>query len=402
MTYSYGDWQRILDGASLPAVVVDLDAFDRNLDRQIRVAEGLPLRLASKSVRVPSLLRRALDHGGSRLKGLLCYAAAEAEDLVDDGFDDLVIAYPIFREGDVQRVCGLVRRGLTVRIVADEADSVTQLARIAAREGVKLPVLICVDMSLRLLGDRVHVGVRRSPVATPQSVVALARQIADSPSLIFSGLLAYEAQVAGLPDQLPRQPVMNLIKSSVRRWSIHAVSELRRAMVQALDDAGLHPALVNGGGTGSLDSTTVESGVTEVSAGSGLYKPHLFDGYRNPHMRELEPSCFFALEVTRRPGPHLVTCLGGGYVASGPPGVDRLPRPWLPLGAALLPAEMTGEVQTPLTLPEGTRLSLGDPVLFRHAKAGELMERFVEVTLVSDGRIVGHEPTYRGLGRSYF
>ena len=164
----YDGWRRVLDGAQLPAVVVDIDAFDRNLDRQAELAaqHGLPLRLATKSVRVPALLRRALERGGTRTRGLLCYAAAEAEDLVDDGFDDLLIAYPIFREADVLRVCGLVRRGITVRVVADDADAVAQLGRVAAREGVRLHTLICVDMSLHLLGGRVHVGVRRSPVAT--------------------------------------------------------------------------------------------------------------------------------------------------------------------------------------------------------------------------------------------
>ena len=92
----------------------------------------------------------------------------------------------------------------------------------------------------------------------------------------------------------------------------------------------------------------------------------------------------------------------GGYVASGAPGVEKVPRPHLPPGLELLGMEMCGEVQTPLRVPPGTRLELGDPVIFRHAKGGELCERFDSVALFAGGRIVDRVPTYRGQGRSFF
>src|SRR5690606_12525238 len=183
--------------------------------------------------------------------------------------------------------------------------------------------------------------------------------------------------------------------------SVWELSRRRRAMVAALDRAGLRPSLVNGGGSGSLDTTTPESGVTEVTAGSAFLKPHLFDYYKNPHMKALEPACFFAVEVTRRPAPRMVTCLGGGYVASGAPGRDKVPLPWLPRGIELVDAEMCGEVQTPLELPPGVELALGDPVIFRHAKGGELADRFNEILLVAGGAIVGRVKTYRGEGRCF-
>jgi D-serine deaminase-like pyridoxal phosphate-dependent protein len=118
-------------------------------------------------------------------------------------------------------------------------------------------------------------------------------------------------------------------------------------------------------------------------------------------MARLEPAAFFALEVTRRPTARMVTCLGGGYVASGPPGWDKIPRPWLPAGLVLGADEACGEVQTPLSIPAGLQLSLGDPVIFRHAKGGELMERFHEVLLLQQGRIVDRVPTYRGDGQCF-
>jgi D-serine deaminase-like pyridoxal phosphate-dependent protein len=94
----------------------------------------------------------------------------------------------------------------------------------------------------------------------------------------------------------------------------------------------------------------------------------------------------------------MVTCLLGGYVASGEPGPDRLP---LPLVGKLLPMEGAGEVQTPVVLPDGVEVPLGAPLLFRPAKSGELAERFNEYLLWRGDRIVDRAPTYRGLGRAF-
>jgi D-serine deaminase-like pyridoxal phosphate-dependent protein len=216
------------------------------------------------------------------------------------------------------------------------------------------------------------------------------------------GLLCYEAQIAGMGDASPFDPWMNPVKAAIRRVSVREVRSRRGEIVVALRRDGFELPLVNGGGTGSLLSTTEEGGVTEVTAGSGFYKPHLFDYYKDAHVNALEPACFFALEITRKPSPEMVTCLGGGYVASGEAGPDKVPVPWLPRGLTLQPHEMCGEVQTPLTVPPGVELGLGDPVIFRHAKAGELMERFEEVLLVSGDRVVERARTYRGDGQCFF
>jgi len=400
VTLTYEEARRALDGERLPAAVVDLDAFDRNLARTVEglAGRGTPLRVATKSVRVTALLKRLLARGGAALQGLMCFDAHEAAHLAAAGLDDLLVAYPVFRAADV--LARLAARGVTVRAAVDSPEGVARLADAAARAGTRLRALICVDMSWRLLGGRVHIGVRRSPLHDPADVVALARRIADSPSLSFDGLVCYEAQVAGLGDDSPfAGAAKNLAFAAVKRASMRELGARRVAIVRALTEAGLPPAIVNGGGTGSLDATTPTTGVTEVTAGSGFYKPHLFDYYRAPHMRALEPSLYLAVEVTRRPGPDLVTCAGGGVIASGAAGVDRLPRPWLPSGLSLLPAEGAGEVQTPLQFSSSTPpLAIGDPVLLRPAKAGEPLERFAEVLLVSGVRVVERAPTYRGEG----
>ncbi|HXN37075.1 MAG TPA: amino acid deaminase/aldolase, partial [Solirubrobacteraceae bacterium] len=152
------------------------------------------------------------------------------------------------------------------------------------------------------------------------------------------------------------------------------------------------------GGTGSLERTAGEPAVTEVSAGSGLYGPTLFDAYRAFAPR---PAAMFALPVVRRPGRRVATALGGGYLASGPADAACLPRPHLPAGLRLDRLEGAGEVQTPLLGAAAERLEIGDRVYMRHAKAGELCERFASLYLIEGDRIVDQAPTYRGEGQCF-
>jgi D-serine deaminase-like pyridoxal phosphate-dependent protein len=392
---NWAEARAALAGERLPAAFVDLDALDRNLERQTAMLapRATPLRIATKSVRAVGILRRLVERGGAAVRGLMCFSAAEAEFLAAQGFDDFLIAYPVWRDADVAAVARLTAAGKTVSVAADAVETIDRLAAADAR----IKVVLCLDMAWTPLG--LYFGVRRSPLRSVDDVRQLARHAATRAQ--FHGLLAYEAQVAGLGDDSPHQSWQNGIKALIRHRSAADVARRRSAIVRALTDDGLAPKLVNGGGTGSLDTTTPSSGVTEVTAGSGFYKPHLFDYYRSAHMRALEPACFFAVEVTRRPRADLVTCLGGGYVASGPPAPDRAPVPWLPEGLRLLPMEMAGEVQTPLRVPDGVQLELGDPVVMRHAKAGELLERFNELLLVRGGAIVDRVPTYRGQGQCF-
>ncbi|HVY46512.1 MAG TPA: hypothetical protein VHB21_11565, partial [Minicystis sp.] len=167
------------------------------------------------------------------------------------------------------------------------------------------------------------------------------------------------------------------------------------AIARALEAAGLHAALFDGGGSGSLAWSAADPALTEVAVGSAFLGTHLFDGYLD---LGAEPALAFALAVARRPAPAFVTCLGGGFVASGPAGPDRLPRPWLPEGLALTPLEGAGEVQTPLLVPRGVDVPLGAPVFFRPAKSGELAEHFAAYLLVRGDRVEARAPTYRGLG----
>lgn len=392
----YGHYRRALAGVHLPAAFVDLDRLRANLATLVQRAGPLPIRLVTKSIRSVGITRRLLATE-PRLQGLLCYAADEAAWLASEGFDDLVVAYPTTEPQALRAVAAQLRAGRRITLMVDSAAPLDALAAQAQAAGVVLPLAIDLDMSSDFPGLRF--GVYRSPVDGPAAALALAAEIARRPALRLDGLMGYESQIAGLMDRVPGQALKNAVIALLKRRSVREVNARRRDTVAALRAAGHGLRFVNGGGTGSFESTRADASVTELAAGSGLYAPTLFDHYAT--FRAL-PAAGFALPVTRVPRPGIVTCAGGGYVASGPAGADRLPQPWLPPGCTLIGTEGAGEVQTPVRHPPGVALGLGDPLLFRHAKAGELCERFNELLLIEGGRVVDVVTTYRGDGKSFF
>lgn len=393
----YDRYARALAGEPLPSAFVDLDAFEANIDQLVAPlrAAGKALRIATKSLRCPDLVDRVLERVGDLAIGLMTYTAAETAMLATRGYRDLLLAYPTLLERDLDAIAA-ANRSATAAIVADCIAHVDAISRAARRANVEVPVVIDIDMSYRPLERGPHLGVRRSPLRTPEAVCALAEAIRERPGLRFAGLLAYEAQIAGLGDAVPSARAANAVKRAIKARSAPHVRALRSACVAALRACGLAPAIVNGGGTGSAAWSAQDDTLTEVTIGSGFIASGLFTEYRD---LALVPAAGFALQVTREPAPGIYTCLGGGYVASGAAGRDRLPRPWLPAGIELLGTEGAGEVQTPIR--SKTPLVLGSPVLFRHAKAGELAEHFDEYLLVRGDQIVGRTKTYRGLGHSF-
>jgi D-serine deaminase-like pyridoxal phosphate-dependent protein len=179
----------------------------------------------------------------------------------------------------------------------------------------------------------------------------------------------------------------------MKKTSRPAVIARRAAVVTALENEGFHCEIVNGGGSGSFRDTLKEACVTEIAAGSGLFKPHSFDPFKN--LEDFWPAMFMVLRVVRRPRPGIVTVFSGGFVSSG----DRLPpKIMLPIGCSTRKFEGFGEAQTPIILKRGTELKIGDVIVCRLAKGGEPLERFTEVLVVSGGEIVARYPTYRGAG----
>jgi D-serine deaminase-like pyridoxal phosphate-dependent protein len=372
-------------GLEPPFAVVDLDAFDANAADLLARARGKPVRLASKSVRCRALIDRAL---GAGLTGILAFTLPEALWLAED-HDDIVVAYPTVDRAALRELAtGPARERVTVMV-----DCVEHLDVIATAAGPGDVVRVCIEVDAGWwpLGGRVRIGAKRSPLRTPEQAAALAREIAARPQLELDGLMMYEAQIAGVGDRPPGHPLLGPVLRAMQRASARELAERRAAVVAALPPL----RFVNGGGTGSVGGTAAEASVTEVAAGSGLLAPTLFDAYTSFSLR---PAAFFALPVVRRLSHGVATVLGGGYPASGPAGRDRLPRPTFPPGLRLDRQEGAGEVQTPL---HGAGLRIGDRVWFRHAKAGELCERFDALHLVQGDRVVATVPTYRGEGRTF-
>lgn len=388
MPRDYAFYARALEGRRLPLAFVDLDLLGENAAALVRRAGGLPVRLATKSVRCVALLRRVLD-GYPGFRGLMCFSAEEAVRLRERGFSDLLMGYPVV---DAEALAELCRPPAPVTLMVDSTEHVALAVRAARRQGTRVPLCLDVDLSVDLPGLRF--GVHRSPLRAPEDALAVAKHIASEGDAAFlAGVMGYEAQLAGVPDAAPHAGAKNLAIRALKWGSVGRVHARRQAVVAALKGAGFPVRFVNGGGTGSLESTREDASVTELTAGSGLYSPALFDGYQGFHH---QPAAAFAIPVTRRPGPGLFTLQGGGYVASGSAGADKQPVPYLPEGAKLLPLEGAGEVQTPIAYAGPVPLPLGAPVFFRHAKAGELCEHFRTLLLISGGRVVDEVPTYRG------
>ena len=380
-----------------PLGVLDLDALDANADDLVRRAAGRPIRVASKSVRSRAVLRRVLARPG--FAGVLGYSLAEALWLAggeDPVSTDVVVGYPTVDRRALRRLAADEQAAARVTLMVDSVEQLDVLDAVAP-PGTRPTVRVCLDLDASWRLGPAHVGVRRSPVHTPDDARSLAQALVARPGIALVGVMAYEAQIAGLGDSPAGRRLRGLAVRRMQQASARELVGRRAAAVTAVRGIA-ELEFVNGGGTGSLERTTTEAAVTELAAGSGLYSPTLFDAYRSFRGR---PAALFALPVTRRPAPGMVTVAGGGWIASGPPGTDRVPVPTHPAGLRLVPTEGAGEVQTPLRGPGTADLRVGDRVWFRHAKAGELCERVDLLHAVAGDAVVDALPTYRGEGRTF-
>ncbi|MEU4602796.1 amino acid deaminase/aldolase [Kribbella sp. NPDC023972] len=382
-----GDFERytrLTADLDAPYAVVDLAAFRRNADDLVRRAAGTPIRIASKSVRCRALIAAALERPG--FHGAMSYALPEALWLARNGVDDILLGYPTTHRTALRSLAEDPEAAARITLMIDSSEHLAFIKSVTAG-GTRIQVCLDVDASLRVFGQ--HLGVRRSPLRTPADVAGLAREVVADDAFELVGVMFYEAQIAGLPDTSPAV-------RWVKRRSAAELADRRGAVVDALKQfAPLR--LVNSGGTGSLEISSADPAVTEVTAGSGLYGPTLFDKY---DVFQPEHAVAYALDVVRRPGPRIATLFGGGYVASGPAKKSRLPLPAWPAGLKLLGTEGAGEVQTPVLGSSADGLHLGDRVWMRYAKAGEMLERF-DVVYAIDGDELTGLPTYRGEGKNF-
>lgn len=380
----------LAEHTSLPALVVDLDAVDANAADMLRRAGGKPIRVASKSIRIPQLVAHALAIPG--FQGVLAYSLAEALWLFRQGIsDDIVVAYPTLDARAIKELSDDPEARAAICVMIDREEHVAALAS-SASESAPIRVCLDVDASYRP-APGVHIGTLRSCLHSPKQAAAFARAVVARPQLRLAGIMMYEGHIAGVGDagSSARARAIRVMQ----KLSIKELAKRRARVVAAVEKVAGPLEFVNGGGTGSLESTCAEAAVTEAAAGSGFLAPTLFDNYRAFTLR---PACWFVLPATRKPKKGVVTVAGGGRIASGPAGEDRLPTPWYPTGLRYAAEEGPGEVQTPLVGKAADAIALGDPVWFRHAKAGETAEHANEVIAVRNGRVIGQWPTYRGKG----
>jgi D-serine deaminase-like pyridoxal phosphate-dependent protein len=386
-----------------PFGAISVEALAANAFDLLDRAAGMPIRVASKSVRVRGVLDAVLALPGYR--GILAYTLPEALWLAegDARYDDIVVGYPSVDRAAIARLAGDAQLASRVTLMIDDLAQLDLIDAVVAPNRRAAPIRLALELDSSyesvLLG---HVGVRRSPVHTAEAARTIAAAIVARPGFRLVGMMGYEAQIAGLTNKgTGRATARAAVIRRMQRASAAELADRRGAAVAAVRELA-ELEFVNGGGTGSLETTRVDASVTELAAGSGLFGPHLFDGYVQ---FTPAPAAAFSLSVVRRPTPQIATLLGGGWIASGPTGPDRQPQLVWPEGLSTLPREASGEVQTPVTGAAAERLSVGDRVWLRHTKAGELSEHVNAFALVTDvgngAELVGELPTYRGEGKAF-
>ncbi|MCC6583443.1 MAG: amino acid deaminase/aldolase [Chitinophagales bacterium] len=393
-TYQY--YNQLFKNLQLPLAYCDVDLLDKNCQDIAHRAEGnKTIRIASKSVRCTAILKRILE-SNPIYKGLMCFTGREALFLAEQGFDDLLLGYPIVNRDEIYDICTATKNGKKIILMVDSNEHLKLIDAIAKEVGVVQPLCIDADMSTDFPG--LHFGVLRSPITSVDAGKRLVDYFDNYENISLTALMGYEAQVAGLGENNPTNGIKNFVIPFLKKKSIADYTKRRQEIVAYIKSKN-HPLdIVHAGGTGSIESSKQEDWVTEITVGSGFYSPALFDYYND---FKHQPAAGFAVQIVRKPKPDFYTCLGGGYIASGAIGADKQPKPYLPEGIVLTANEGTGEVQTPCEYKGSEKIGLGDTVLFRHSKAGELCERFNELHLIANGQIIDKVPTYRGQGKCF-
>lgn len=262
-----------------PALLVDLDAFERNLGLLARRAAeaGVRLRPHAKTHKCPAIAIRQMAAGAV---GVCCQKVSEAEAMVYGGVPDVLVSNQIVGPRKLNRLALLAKQA-RVAVCADHAANVLALDGAAREHGVRLDVLVEID-----------VGMGRCGVPPGEPALALARQIAASPGLRFAGLQAYHGAAQHVRD------------FQERRSAIEQAAEEVRATTDLLSRCGLPVETVTGGGTGSFEFELGTGVWDELQCGSYIFMDA--DYLRNRQLDGrpgslFEPSLFVWATVMSRP-----------------------------------------------------------------------------------------------------
>jgi len=396
MKHQYSKIVNSLKEESMPALILIQEAIDENIEFFAKESKSKKIRIATKSVRSIEVIKYIIKKlGKNKCSGLMCYSLKEALWLLDNDLDDILMGYPCVNTKEIESVLLLSKeKGARVTFMVDLVEHLNILTSAAKKVNTEVSICIDIDMSLKL--PFLNFGVYRSSVRTIDELEKLIEEIKNRKELKLDALMGYEAQVAGVPDRNSRKVIESWVVSLLKKFSIKKITKLRESALK-LASASYNISIFNGGGTGSINSTCAEEHISEITIGSGFYAPKLFDHYKS---LDLSPALVFGLSVTRNPEPHIYTCAGGGYIASGSVGLEKVPQP-IDKELELISTEMMGEVQSPLRA-RNTNINLGDAILFRHAKAGELCEHFNKIWVYNkSGEKINEYKTYRGEGHKF-
>ncbi|KPN89680.1 amino acid deaminase/aldolase [Lysinibacillus sp. ZYM-1] len=386
-------WNQTFCHLERPFAWLDLDALDKNMQTVQHACGEKPIRIATKSIRSVEVLRY-VQKNLQNVVGFMTFTAAETIFLLQQQFDDLLLGYPVMEEGAIRRLLHYVKEGKTVTFMVDRQEHIQLLAEIGDEMGVR--VQVCIDINVSNDFKLLYFGTKRSSLYSLETLTPFLLAIRKNPSIEVVGAMGYEAQIAGVGNR-PANILKGRVIEAMQTQAKKQVTQFRRLAIAHIKAYFPTLRFVNGGGSGSMTYTTQQKEVTEITVGSAFYAPALFDQFT--HL-QLEKAAGFALSVTRKPDKNIVVCHGGGYTASGAIGSDRLPVFYEPTNYAYLSLEGAGEVQTPIKV-KGENVNIGDTIYFRHAKAGELCERFQVLHGVRGDKYVGPYTTYRGDGQCF-
>lgn len=403
------DFAHIVPSSNAPSAWLDMEALDHNINLVNQKTQAVNLRLATKSIRSIDVLHYIKDNSPNYV-GLMSYAADESVFLLENGFDNILCAYPTLDKDSVAQTFSYTDKGAKMVWMVDRPEHVEILNQVAKDHAVI--VEICLDINMSMPLPKLYFGSKRSALMSKKDVKALLKIIKKCPQVKLTSVMGYEAQIAGLAEHVPGKTLLTPAIRLLKHRSKKQVSQRRNSIVAWLKKQGYVLELVNGGGSGSMDFTSSQAEVTEITVGSAYYKPAYFDYMET--MEEFKPAAGFVLPVTRHPEKGVITCHGGGFIASGAVGADKIPVVHYPKYLSILADEGFGEVQTPMAIDKrATAINIGDFVWCRHAKAGELNEHFNELVCYrqSGSITIAHASkdkkglktmmTYRGAGQCF-
>lgn len=383
---TWNQYLNALNHPTTPVLFLDEAAFLKNCDWAKNNAGSKKIRIATKSLRSKSIFKKILSYSPV-YQGLMTFDLREALWLREEGFNDILMGYPTM---DIEALKTLATNPSDIVLMVDLVEHLEYLENIARQSHSHFDICVDVDLSMDLPG--VRFGVYRSKIQSEEHLKTFLDKLKSCPHLNLKGLMGYEAQIAGVMDK------ESIVMRGLKKISLRQLQDRRQKLVDLIHSYGHVLDFVNGGGTGSLSETVSEQSVTEITVGSGFYAPVLFDHYKD---FTLNPALMFTLPIVRNPLPHIFTCHGGGYIASGELTLIKQPTPYLPSGIKLLKHEGAGEVQTPFEYHGREKLKVGASIIMRHAKAGEVCERFSEIKIINGEKIVEVVKTYRGEGKTF-